>query len=405
MEHHGLDMAVIAGVTGSLILWSIVSRRMERWNISAPMWFVAIGWLLANEPFQVVHVGLQSQGLREMAEIALAIVLFSDAARVNVRDLRRDTGLPIRLLLVGLPITMALGTLIAHVLFPSLGWWICAVIGASVAPTDAALGAAIIDDERVPERIRRVLNVESGLNDGIATPFVKFFLVAAVAGTALESESEGRALVEIAIGVGVGVAIGFVAAWLLQRGRSHGWANPSYRALGVAASALLAYALVVELKGNGFVGAFVAGMAFGAATKDELEESLEFTHEAAELASFVVWFMFGAVMLPQLAHAHWKDFLFAALALTVVRMLPVALVLVGTKLDLPTVGVVGWFGPRGLASVVFALLAVDGLAPDDSARVVSIITATVVMSVVLHGASAAPISARYAARLGAAPAQ
>ena len=156
---------------------------------------------------------------------------------------------------------------------------------------------------------------------------------------------------------------------------------------------------------SSFVGAFVAGLAFGAATKDELHESLEFTHDAAELASFVVWFMFGAVMLPELANAQWKDFVFAALALTVVRMLPVALVLLGSKLDRATVGVVGWFGPRGLASVVFALLAVDGLFPDDSARVVSIITATVVLSVVLHGASAAPISARYAARHGAAPAQ
>jgi NhaP-type Na+/H+ or K+/H+ antiporter len=397
MEHHGLDLALVGGVAAALIAWSIVSRRLERWNISAPMWFVAIGWLLANEPFQVVHVGLQSTGLREMAEIALAIVLFSDAATVKLGDLRRDAGLPARLLLIGLPLTIALGTLVAHLVFPSLGWWICAVIGAAVAPTDAALGAAIINDERVPERIRRVLNVESGLNDGIATPFVKFFLVAAVAGTALESESEGRALLEIGIGLVAGAAIGFAVAWVLRRARLGGWANTSYRAVAVAATALLAYAAVVEMKGNGFVGAFVAGLAFGAATKDELDESLEFTHDAAELASFVVWFMFGAVMLPQLADAHWQDFVYASLALTVVRMLPVALVLLGAKLDLATVGVVGWFGPRGLASVVFALLAVDGLAPEDSARVVSIITATVVMSVVLHGASAAPISARYGA--------
>lgn len=394
---HGLDMAVIAGVTGALIVWAVVSKRLERWNISAPMWFVAVGWVLANEPFQAVHVGLQSEGLREMAELALAIVLFSDAATVKLGDLRRDAGLPARLLLIGLPLTIAAGTLVAHLLFPSLGWWICAVIGASVAPTDAALGAAIISDERVPERIRRVLNVESGLNDGIATPFVKFFLVAAVAGTALESESEGRALLEMGVGLVAGAAIGFTVAWLLRRARLAGWANESYRAVGVAASALLAYAAVLEMHGNGFVGAFVGGMAFGAATKDELDESLEFTHDAAELASFVVWFMFGAVMLPQLADAQWQDFVFAALALTVVRMLPVALVLLGSKLDLATVGVVGWFGPRGLASVVFALLAVEGLAPEDSARVVSIITATVVMSVVLHGASAAPISARYGA--------
>ncbi len=394
---HGLDMAVIAAITGTLLAWAVVSRRMERWNISAPIWFVAIGFLLSNATFGVIDVGLQSEGLRELAELALAIVLFSDAARVNVRDLRRDTGLPLRLLLVGLPLTMALGTVVAHLLFPSLGWWVCAVIGAAVAPTDAALGAAIINDERVPARIRRVLNVESGLNDGIATPFVKFFLVAAVVGTALETESESRALAEMAIGVVGGAAIGFVAAWLLRRARLAGWAATSARAVGVAATSLLAYAAIVELKGNGFVAAFIAGLAFGAATKEQLEESLEFTHEAAELGSLIVWFMFGAVMLPALEHSQWQDFVFAFLALTVVRMLPVGVVLIGTKLDLATVGVVGWFGPRGLASVVFALLALDGLAPAEGTRVVSIITATVLMSVVLHGASAAPISARYGA--------
>jgi len=392
-----MDLRVVAAITATLVAWTLVSGRLQRWNVSAPMWFVAVGFLLSNRHFGVVEVGLGSDGLREMAELTLAVVLFSDAARVNTRDLRTDAGLPTRLLVVGLPITIAMGTVAAHVLFPSLGWWICAVIGAAVAPTDAALGAAIIDDERVPERIRRVLNVESGLNDGIATPFVKFFLVAAVAGTALESESDSRAVLGIVVGVAIGTAIGFLAAWLLRRATDRGWSAPSYRAFGVAATALLAYATVVELHGNGFVGAFVAGMAFGAATHEHLEDSLEFTHQTAELASLVVWFIFGALMLPTLQHSTWQDFAFAALALSVVRMLPVALVLIGTKLDLATVAVVGWFGPRGLASVVFALLAVEGLAPADSTRVVSIITATVLLSVVLHGATAAPISARYGA--------
>ncbi len=389
-------MLVVAGLASTAVVWTLLSARLERFNISAPMWFVAVGFLLVSFP-SGLDVGIANEGLRQMAEIALAIVLFSDAARVNITDLRRDAGLPIRLLVVGLPLTIGLGTLVAHFVFPSLSWWVCAVIGAAVAPTDAALGAAIIEDERVPERIRRVLNVESGLNDGIATPFVKFFLVAAVAGTALEVESEGGALLELAVGVAGGAAIGFVAAWLLQRARDHGWVAASYREVGVAAVAFLGYAAVIEIGGNGFVGAFVAGIAFGAATRDELEESLAFTHDLAELASLVVWFMFGAVMLPFLRHAQWQDFLFAALALTVVRMLPVALVLIGSKLDLATVGVIGWFGPRGLASVVFALLAVEGLAPADGDRVVSIITATVLLSVVLHGATAAPISARYGA--------
>lgn len=203
----GVDLGVVVALAGSMILWALWSDRLMRWNISAPMWFVAVGFLLANRPGGI-DIEIGSQGLRELAELTLALVLFSDAARVNIWALRRDAGLPIRLLVFGLPLTITLATLLAHLVFPSLGWWVCAVIGAAVAPTDAALGAAIIEDERVPERIRRLLNVESGLNDGIATPFVKFFLVMAVVGTALETESEGGALQELAVGAAAGAAIG-----------------------------------------------------------------------------------------------------------------------------------------------------------------------------------------------------
>lgn len=395
MEGEGLNLVVVVAMAVALLSWTALSGRLQRWNVSAPMWFVAIGFLVSSDALGSVEVRLGDEGLRQMAELTLALVLFSDAATVDVRRLRADSGLPVRLLLLGLPLTIALGTLASHVLMPSLGWWVCAVIGAAVAPTDAALGAAIIQDERVPERVRRVLNVESGLNDGIATPFVKFFLVAAVAGTALESQSEAHALRELGIGAVGGVAIGAAAAWLLQRTIRSGWASRPYRSFGVAAAALLGYAAVIQLDGNGFVGAFVAGLAFGAVTKDEREESLEFTHQASELASLAVWFMFGAVMVPELAHAGWRDVVFALLALTVVRMVPVALVLLGARLDGATVGVIGWFGPRGLASVVFALLALAELAPADAGRVVVVITTTVAASVVLHGASAAPITQRY----------
>lgn len=400
-----MNMHTGVAVALALIVWALVAERLERWNITSPMWFVAVGLVVANGSWAPVHISMSSEGVKEVAELALAVVLFGDAAKVRLRDLRADAMLPSRLLGVGLPLTIALGTLAAHLMFPSLSWWVCAVIGASVAPTDAALGAAIIEDERVPERIRRVLNVESGLNDGIATPFVKFFLVAAVVGTSLETESEGRAILELLKGVAGGVVIGTLGAVALATARRTGWGGRSYRHLAVAALALASYAITVSLHGNGFVAAFVAGLAYGAATRDEAEvdESLEFTHQLAGLAAMVVWFLFGAVMLPVLQHSTWREFVFAALALTVVRMVPVALSLVGMHFDRATVGVIGWFGPRGLASVVFALLAEEGLAEGDATRVVAAVSATVVMSVVLHGATAAPISARYGATHAESP--
>jgi sodium/hydrogen antiporter len=394
-------MTIQTGVAIGLavLVWAVVAERLEHWNITSPMWFVLLGLLLANGAWAPVHISLGSEGVKEIAELALAVVLFGDAATVRLRDLRADAMLPIRLLGVGLPLTIALGTVAAHLLFPSLSWWVCAVIGASVAPTDAALGAAIIEDERVPARVRRVLNVESGLNDGIATPIVKFFLVAAVVGTSLETESERGAILELVKGVAVGALIGFCGAMALAIARRTGWGGREYRHLAAVALAFSSYVVTVSWHGNGFVAAFVAGLAYRAGTRDaaDVDDSLEFTHDVARLASMVVWFLFGAVMLPILEHATWREFVFAALALTVVRVVPVAIALVGTHLDRATVGVIGWFGPRGLASVVFALLAEEGLAESDATRVIAAVSATVVMSVVLHGATAAPISGRYGA--------
>lgn len=394
-----MSMQTGVAVALAIIAWALVAERLEGWNITSPMWFVAIGLVVANGRWTPVQIALGSKGVREIAELALAVVLFGDAAKVRLRELRADAMLPTRLLGIGLPLTIALGTVTAHLLFPSLSWWVCAVIGAAVAPTDAALGAAIIEDERVPERIRRVLNVESGLNDGIATPFVNFFLVAAVVGTSLETESEGGFVLELLKGVAFGIVIGYLGALALTVARRTGWGGRAYRHLAVTALALISFVVTVSLHGNGFVAAFVAGLAYGAGTREEtqLDKSLEFTHEIAGLASMVVWFLFGAVMLPVLQHATWREFAFAALALTVVRMTPVALSLVGMHFDRATVGVIGWFGPRGLASVVFALLAEESLAVGDATSVVAAVTATVVMSVVLHGATAAPISARYGA--------
>ncbi len=396
---HGLNLLAIIAIGGALLVWSVITPQLERWNISGPMFFVAAGLLLANEPIAFVDFELQSEALRSLAEITLAIVLFGDAAAVRVKELRRDTALPGRLLGLGLPLTMAAGTVTAKLLFPGLSWWVCAVIGTAVAPTDAALGAAIISNPRVPGRIRRVLNVESGLNDGIVTPFVNFFLVAAVVGTSLGTSSLGAAIADLALGVVYGVAVGYVGGWLLAR--SGATNRAASRNLGALSLGLLAYAATVEFGANGFVAAFAAGLAYGMVTRrahtGSSEKTLALTHQGAELLSLIVWFFFGAVMVPTIADAGWRDLTFALLTLTVLRMVPVWLSLLGIGLDRATVAVIGWFGPRGLASVVFALLALGELAPADGDRVLVTITTVVALSVLLHGASAAPIAAKFGA--------
>jgi NhaP-type Na+/H+ or K+/H+ antiporter len=395
--HEGIDDSVMAAVAAVFVVWAVWSRSLERRNVGAPIAFVVAGAALTIGSDPILEISLRSEALLELTEIALALVLFGDAATVPLRRLRAEAVLPARLLGLGLPLTMAIGTLAAHWLLPGISWWVAAAIGASVAPTDAALGAAIVEDERVPARIRRLLNVESGLNDGIVTPFVSFFLLAAVVGTSLEEVSLVGAAAELAIGVAVGAVVGVACARALSAARRAGWAEAATLPIAALATAVGCFAGAGWVGGNGFVAAFVGGLAYGAAAREQLEGSLALTHQVGQVLSSIVWFLFGAVVLDALADAGWREVAFAAVALTVARMGPVALALVGTGFDRATVGVVGWFGPRGLASVVFALLASQALPPDAASVALGAISATVLASVVLHGLSASPLAGRYGA--------
>jgi NhaP-type Na+/H+ or K+/H+ antiporter len=391
-----LDTAVLAAAAGCVILWSLVSARLERLFITAPIAFVVMGLVITHGPLAFIHFNPHSSTVLSLAEVTLALVLFTDASRVNVHELRHDLGLPVRLLAVGLPLTIGVGTAVAFGLIPSVSLWVAAAIGAIVAPTDAALGASIMEDERIPGRVRRLLNVESGLNDGIATPFINLFLAGALTTEVAHSTSVLGAARDLLVGAGIGAGVGLVGGWLLARTSASGWTDTGFRTLIALGLALLAYGAAIEAEGNGFVAAFIAGMAFGSVVRQDLEPLVDFTEEAGGLLSLLVWLIFGAAMLvPGLRHATWQDCIFAALALTVVRMVPVALALAGSGLDRFTVGFIGWFGPRGLASVVFGLIAYDTLEPTDAGRVLSVVTVTIGLSVLAHGLSAAPLAARY----------
>ncbi len=395
---HSINISALAVVSACVVLWGLVSARLARWQISAPVAFVVLGVGVTHGPIAVIHFNLHSSTIETLAEVTLALVLFADASRVNVRALRTDAVLPIRLLGIGLPLTIAFGAIAAAVLFGREGLWVAAAIGAIVAPTDASLGAPLIADERVPSAVRRLINVESGLNDGIATPFINLCIAGAITAEDVSGTHLGGAVVDLLGGAGLGLAIGFVGAVLLALARRHGWSADNFRPMAILALALFAYSTAVVAGTNGFIAAFIAGMAFGTVDHHNDEAVLRFTEEAGTLMSLLVWFVFGAVMLvPGLQDCDWRDILFALLALTVLRMVPVALSLAGTGLDRNTIGLVGWFGPRGLASVVFALVAVDQLEAAQSKVLLGAVTLTIALSVLLHGISASPLASWYGA--------
>ena len=395
---HTLNVAALSVVAACVVGWGLVSARLERWQVTAPIAFVLLGLVFTHGPVALVHLQLHSSTIRSVAEITLALVLFADASRVNARRLAADAAIPARLLVVGLPLTIGAGAALAAGLFSSTGVWVAAAIGAIVAPTDAALGAPIMSDERVPTRVRRVLNVESGLNDGIATPFVNLLLAGALAAESISAGGIGKAAVDLVGGAALGAGVGLAGALLLALATRKGWSAAGFRPLAVLALAVLAYGVALAAHTNGFVAAFVAGLGFGSIL-GACEEELAFTEEAGTLLSLLVWFAFGAVMLvPGLQAADWRDLVFAVCALTLVRMVPVTVALAGSGLDRATVAFIGWFGPRGLASVVFGLIAVDSLAPADAQVVLGAVVVTVALSVLAHGASASPLARRYGAR-------
>jgi NhaP-type Na+/H+ or K+/H+ antiporter len=389
-----MDVTGIVVVTAALFVWGLISNRLERADVTAPIAFVIVG--LALSGLNLVHGPQGPESLTPLVELTLVWVLFSDAARLPVRELRRDAGRYLRLLAIGLPLTILLGWGLAAWVFPGLGVWLALVVGAALAPTDAALGVPVVTNPVIPSRIRQLITVESGLNDGIATPVVMLAIAGAAAAAGLEhAESVGPALRELLVGALVGVGVGGVGGLALRAARRRGTAAGSFAGIAVLALALAAYASALVLQGNGFVAAFCGGLAFGACAGRRAPAELEFLEQTGTLLASLVWMAFGAVSVPiMLDRIDARSIIYAVLSLTVVRMLPVALVSIGSGLDRVTILFVGWFGPRGLASLVFALLALEALGTHAD-QAVTILTTTVLLSVIAHGLTAAPLARRY----------
>jgi len=393
-------MALIATFVALVFVYSLLSRRMERTVVTAPILFTAGGALMALAPEVSTELELDRKGFLLIAELGLVMTLFTDAARIAPRMLAGAANLPVRLLSTGMLLTLLLGALCAMALFGNLSWWEAGILAAILAPTDAGLGQIIVNSPRVPQRIRQALNVEAGLNDGLAVPFLLFFLALAMA--------EGQGVLgqgillrylgeQLGYGVLIGLGVGLAGGALLSLARRKQWMAEPLTQLGVVALPI-ACVLAAEASGASmFIAAFVAGLASQLGFREVGRHSVEFAEDWGQLFDFFIFFLFGLF-----AARVWADFsiaivLYGVLSLTLIRMLPVAIALRGTGLSRPSVLFIGWFGPRGLASIVLALVFLEaGLNLPGESTVRLAAMATVLLSIFAHGFSALPGIRRYA---------
>jgi NhaP-type Na+/H+ or K+/H+ antiporter len=385
----------LAAIAGTALAYAAVSRRFVGTAVTPAIVFVAAGLLFGPSALGLVGASAGSEEVRRLAEVTLALVLFSDAARIDLRRLRVEYAVPVRLLGVGLPLTIALGAVLAAAVFGALGWAEALVLSVVLAPTDAALGQAVVTEPRLPSRIRQGLNVESGLNDGICVPILLIAIALAEEQSGVFGGGHAVRLVAEQIGYGAlaGGGAGAVCALILLRGAI----ERSWRRIVPVAGAALAYGIAVPIGGSGFIAAFVAGMVFGAIVREGGGEAVYLVEELGGLFSAVTFLVFGAVLLePTLSHLSWSLAGYAALSLTVARMVPVALAMIGTGARPRTVAFVGWFGPRGLASIVFAVIVLDESNLPHVSTIVAAAYLAVGLSVLAHGVTAAPLARRYA---------
>jgi len=342
-----------------------------------------------------------------LAELTLAIVLFTDSANADLPVLRKFERLPIRLLLVGLPLTIALGFGVGYplfALFGSLTMIQIALLATMLAPTDAALGKAVVTNKSVPAPVREGLNVESGLNDGICVPVLLIFLEMAKStgeGTSVAAMVIEFPLKAIGIGALVGVAFALFGSLAFRICSERKWIAGSWMQLPVVALAICCFATAQRFEGSGFIAAFVGGMIFGGLTRKHKKEVLESAEGVGDTFSLITWFVFGALLTSkELFASGWQPIVYAVLSLTVIRMIPVALCMIDRRLRWDTTLFLGWFGPRGLASIVFLVMVMDANIPG-SEPIRSTVMWTILLSVIAHGVTAIPLAKLYGARVEA----
>jgi NhaP-type Na+/H+ or K+/H+ antiporter len=392
------DLAILALF---VLVYSSIAGRVERTWISGPIVFTLFGLIIGPVALNLLSFKADGETIRTLAELTLALVLFTDAASADMGVLRRTEALPIRLLLIGLPLTILLGFGVGVLLFKQLSLVEIALLATMLAPTDAALGKAVVTNEAVPDAVRQGLNVESGLNDGICVPILFVFLALAT-GKAGEGGPWQLAMKlvaeEIGIGLAVGLALTAMAALLLKFAKGQKWLTNTWIQIPVVALAFGCFAVAQFLGGSGFIAAFSGGLLFGALAKQHREEFLLAAEGTGDTLALITWVIFGSAVVGQaVSYFSWLDLLYAVLSITVIRMLPVFLSLTGMGVSTEGKFFMGWFGPRGLASIVFGVIVVNAHLPN-SGPIAMTVACTIILSILGHGITANPWAKVYGER-------
>lgn len=381
----------------AVLFYALFSRRLDRWWVSMPAAMLVLGFVAGPSGLGLISEGVQAESVKAVAELTLALMLFHDAVRIDLRALRQGYSVPLRLLGIGLPLMIVIGGLAAVVMLPSLGVIGAVLVATMLAPTDAALGDAVVSDTRVPTRIRQGLNVESGLNDGLSVPV--FLVLLAVASDPAASHN-GALAVELARQIGIGALAGAVVGGggglLFRLAARHHLMERPWRRIAIVTLAFCSFISAAVLGGSGFIGAFVGGVAFGLAAEARSPQDNAFTGYLGTVFDAVSFLLLGAVVLPfALQHLSWQVVAYAVVSLVAVRMLSVWLAMLGSGARRQTVAFMGWFGPHGLATLVFAVLVLDANIANGS-EIASAAVVGVALSVFAHGFSAPPLVKRYA---------
>ncbi len=391
-----MNAEILLIVLSAFVVYSLLSKWVDRTVLTLPIIFMVLGYVLtgplhANSDPVIIH-----EGKRLLAEITLVLILFTDASHVRFQQLRKSWRIPARMLVIGLPLSITLGTLIAYMVSPASGLALALLTAAVLTPTDAALGQAVVSSPDVPKHLSQTINVESGLNDGLALPFVLLGAILASTGAAAGHGTDNLAMsviLQLTLGPLTGIGVGWCLAKAMDWSESRdGMAEPAAGVVFICA-AFLAFVLAEHLQGNGFIAAFVAGMVFGNTFRHDIHFISEFMEGAGQLLTMSSFFIFGAFLLPEgILHMSWRSVVLGLAFLTVIRMVSIYVSLWGTGLPVREKLFLGWFGPRGLASILFTLIIMDEFDIPNEEVLLACVSMTVMFSILLHGLSSMPLT-------------